>query len=86
MAVAEATDNELFARLLDELGDIVRGSMAMGLSLTRTGSDVRRSQVLKEHWQIADAIAAQDAEGAALYMRFHLAQTRIRTTDARSEM
>ena len=85
MAVAEATDNELFSRLLDELADIMRGSMAMGLSLTRTGSEVRRSQVLKEHWQIADAIAAQDAETAPLYMRFHLLQTRTRTTDARSE-
>ena len=85
MAIAEATDNELFSRVLDELADIMRGSMAMGLSLTRTGSDLRRSQVLKEHWQIADAIAAQDAEAAALYMRFHLAQTRLRTTDARSE-
>jgi DNA-binding FadR family transcriptional regulator len=40
---------------------------------------------LKEHWQIADAIAAQDGETAALYMRFHLAQTRLRATDARSE-
>jgi GntR family transcriptional repressor for pyruvate dehydrogenase complex len=85
MAIAEATDNELFPRVLDELADIMRGSMAMGLSLTRTGSDLRRSQVLKEHWQIADAIAAQDGEAAALYMRFHLAQTRLRTTDARSE-
>jgi GntR family transcriptional repressor for pyruvate dehydrogenase complex len=86
MAVAEATDNELFARLLEEMADIVRGSMAMGLSLTRTGSDVRRNQVLKEHWQIADAITARDADTAALYMRFHLAQTRIRATDARSEL
>ena len=85
MVIAEATDNELFPRVLDELADIMRGSMAMGLSLTRTGSDLRRSQVLKEHWQIADAIAAQDGEAAALYMRFHLAQTRLRTTDARSE-
>jgi DNA-binding FadR family transcriptional regulator len=85
MAIAEATDNELFPRVLDELADMMRGSMAMGLSLTRTGSDLRRSQVLKEHWQIADAIAAQDGEAAALYMRFHLAQTRLRTTDARSE-
>lgn len=85
MAIAEATDNELFPRVLDELADIMRGSMAMGLSLTRTGSDLRRSQVLKEHWQIADAIAAQDGEAATLYMRFHLAQTRLRATDARSE-
>jgi GntR family transcriptional repressor for pyruvate dehydrogenase complex len=86
LAVAEATDNELFPRLLGEIADIMRGSMAMGLSLTRTGSEVRRRQVLKEHWQIADAIAAQDAEAATLYMRFHLLQTRIRTTDARSEI
>jgi GntR family transcriptional regulator, transcriptional repressor for pyruvate dehydrogenase complex len=85
MAIAEATDNELFVRVLEELADIIRGSMAMGLSLTRTGSDLRRSQVLREHWQIADAIAAQDAEAAALYMRCHLLQTRTRTTDARSE-
>jgi GntR family transcriptional regulator, transcriptional repressor for pyruvate dehydrogenase complex len=86
MAIAEATDNELFARALEELADLMHGSMAMGLSLTRTGSDLRRSQVLREHWQIADAIAAQDGEAASLYMRFHLQQTRTRTTDARSEM
>jgi GntR family transcriptional repressor for pyruvate dehydrogenase complex len=85
MAIAEATDNELFVRVLEELADTMHGSMAMGLSLTRTGSDLRRSQVLREHWQIADAIAAQDAEAASLYMRFHLLQTRTRTTDARSE-
>ena len=85
-AVAEATDNELFPRLLDELADIMRGSMAMGLALTRTGSEDRRKQVLKEHWQICDAIAAQDGEAATLNMRFHLLQTRLRTTDARSEL
>ena len=85
MAIAEATDNELFVRVLEELADTMHGSMAMGLSLTRTGSDLRRMQVLREHWQIADAIAAQDAEAASLYMRFHLLQTRTRTTDARSE-
>jgi GntR family transcriptional repressor for pyruvate dehydrogenase complex len=85
MAIAEATDNELFVRVLEELADTMHGSMAMGLSLTRTGSDLRRRQVLREHWQIADAIAAQDAEAASLYMRFHLLQTRTRTMDARSE-
>jgi GntR family transcriptional regulator, transcriptional repressor for pyruvate dehydrogenase complex len=85
MAIAEATDNELFVRVLEELADTMHGSMAMGLSLTRTGSDLRRSQVLREHWQIADAVAAQDAEAASLYMRFHLLQTRSRATDARSE-
>jgi DNA-binding FadR family transcriptional regulator len=85
MAVAEATGNELFPRLLGELGDLMRGSMTMALGLTRTGSELRRNRVLSEHRQIADAIAAQDGETAALYMRYHLTQTRLRTTDARSE-
>jgi DNA-binding FadR family transcriptional regulator len=82
-AIAEATDNELFPRLLAELQDLMRGSMAMGLGLTRIGTSLRRQQVLKEHWQIADAIKEQDAEAAALCMRFHLHQTRLRTTDSR---
>lgn len=85
MAVAEATGNELFPRLLGELGDLMRGSMRMALGLTRSGSELRRARVLAEHRQIADAIAAQDGEAAALYMRYHLTQTRLRTTDARSE-
>jgi DNA-binding FadR family transcriptional regulator len=82
-AIAAATDNELFPRLLDELAELMRGSMAMGLGLTRAGSELRRQQVLREHRQIVDAIAAKDAEAAALYMRFHLVQSRLRTTDAR---
>jgi GntR family transcriptional repressor for pyruvate dehydrogenase complex len=84
-AVARATDNELFPRLLAELHELMLGSMAMGLGLTRTGSEQRRQQVVREHRQIAEAIAAQDAEAAALYMRFHLAQSRLRTMDARVE-
>jgi hypothetical protein len=31
----------------------------------------------------APAIVAQDAEAAALYMRFHLARSRLRMIDAR---
>jgi DNA-binding FadR family transcriptional regulator len=85
MAVAEATGNELFPRLLGELADLMHGSMRMALGLTSTGSELRRARVLAEHRQIADAIAAQDGEAAALYMRYHLTQTRLRTTDARSE-
>jgi GntR family transcriptional repressor for pyruvate dehydrogenase complex len=83
--IAKATDNELFPRLLAELQELMRGSMALGLGLTRTGSELRRQQVVKEHRQIAEAIAAQDGEAAALYMRFHLAQSRLRTIDARIE-
>ncbi len=82
-AIAEASDNELFPRLLGDLAELMRGSMAMGLGLTRIGSDLRRELVLTEHQQIVDAIAAQDAEAAGLYMRFHLTQSRLRTIDAR---
>jgi DNA-binding FadR family transcriptional regulator len=82
-AVAEATDNELFPRLLDGLTDLMLGSMAMGLGLTRAGTELRRQQVLREHRQILEAIAAQDSDTAALCMRFHLVQSRLRVTDAR---
>jgi DNA-binding FadR family transcriptional regulator len=82
-AIAEATENELFPRLLGELADLMHGSMMMGLGLTRAGSEVRRQQVLREHRQIVDAIAARDADAAAVFMRFHLVQSRLRTTDAR---
>jgi DNA-binding FadR family transcriptional regulator len=82
-AIAEASDNDLFPRLLADLHELMRGSMAMGLGLTRVGSDLRRQLVLKEHQQIVDAIAAEDAEAAGLYMRFHLTQSRLRTIDAR---
>jgi DNA-binding FadR family transcriptional regulator len=85
-AVADATDNELFPRparrarrhhaRLD--GDGARPHP------DRLGD--RRKQVLKEHWQICDAIAAQDGEAATLNMRYHLLQTRLRTTDARREL
>ncbi len=40
-AVAEAAGNELFPRLLEELRDILSGSMRMALGLTRQGSDDR---------------------------------------------
>lgn len=46
-AVAEAAGNELFPRLLEELRDILSGSMRMALGLTRQGSDDRRRRVLE---------------------------------------
>lgn len=82
-AIAEASGNEFFPHLLGELAELMRGSMMMGLGLTRAGSDMRRQQVLREHRQIAEAIAARDADTAALCMRFHLVQSRLRTTDER---
>ena len=80
-AIADAAGNEFFPHLLGELAELMRGSMMMGLGLTRAGSEPRRQQVLREHRQIADAIAARDPDTAALCMRFHLVQSRLRTMD-----
>ncbi|HMR33634.1 MAG TPA: FadR/GntR family transcriptional regulator [Geminicoccaceae bacterium] len=82
-AVAEASGNEFFPHLLGELAELMRGSMMMGLGLTRAGSEPRRQQVLREHREIVEAIGARDADAAALFMRVHLVQSRLRTTDAR---
>ncbi len=82
-AVAEASGNEFFTHMLDGLAELMQGSMMMGLSLTRAGTEPRRQQVLREHREIVEAIAARDADAAALFMRVHLVQSRLRTTDAR---
>jgi DNA-binding FadR family transcriptional regulator len=85
MAVAAATGNDMFPRLLSGAGEALIGTMQMALGLTRVGSEQRRQLVLNEHRQIADAIIAQDSEAAALYMRFHLMRTRARITDAQRD-
>jgi GntR family transcriptional regulator, transcriptional repressor for pyruvate dehydrogenase complex len=86
MAVADATGNAMFPRLLEGLSETLLGTMHMALSLTRLGSELRRQQVLFEHQQILDAIAAGDTESAALYMRYHLTRARERVTDAQREV
>lgn len=84
-AIAQATGNDLFPRLLGDIGDLMRGSMSMGLGLSKARSEARQQQVLNEHQQIADAIKTQDADGAALFMRYHLTHTRQRLTGAPDE-
>lgn len=80
LAVADAAGNALFPRLLEELRDILRGSMKMALSLTRSGTEDRRRRVIDEHRKIFKAIAGQDRDLARLYMRFHLTESRARIT------
>lgn len=78
LAVADAAGNELFPRLLQELRDILSGSMRMALNLTRQGSDERRRRVLEEHRKILQAISSQNSDLARLYMRYHLTESRAR--------
>jgi GntR family transcriptional regulator, transcriptional repressor for pyruvate dehydrogenase complex len=86
LAVADASGNAMFARLLESVSDTLLGSMHMALSLTRVGSELRRQQVLLEHKQILGAISAGDTECAELYMRYHLTRARGRVTDAQREV
>ncbi len=86
IAVAEASGNMLFAELLHHLHETVQGQMAMALELTRMGSDERRKQVLLEHQRIVEAIAQEDGDMAALYMRYHLVQSRARTLNAARDL
>lgn len=85
-AVAEAAGNELFPRLLEELRDILSGSMRMALGLTRQGSDDRRRRVLEEHRKIYSAISGQNRDLARLYMRYHLTESRARITGSHGDL
>ncbi len=80
-AIAEASGNGFFPRLLAELQAELRGFMALSLNLTRTGSGVRAAQVLHEHRLILDAIRSQETDAAEIAMRFHIIQARQRMID-----
>ncbi|ASY73153.1 GntR family transcriptional regulator [Sinorhizobium fredii USDA 205] len=86
LAVAAAAGNELFPRLLQDLRDIMSGSMRMALSLTQQGSEDRRRRVLEEHRKIFVAISSQNADLARLHMRYHLTESRARVTGSYGEL
>lgn len=86
MAVARASGNEVFAQMLDATRGLMLQAIAVAQSLTRAGTDERIEAVITEHRQIAEAIRARDAEGAALLMSYHLVQARQRVTDLRRKI
>lgn len=81
-AIAEAAGNDYFSSLLNDLRRPVVSTMAIGLELARERSPARRNRVVEEHSKIYEAVAAQDSECAATYMRHHLYQARAAVTDA----
>jgi DNA-binding FadR family transcriptional regulator len=81
IAVAAASGNALFPHILETLQDTVHTMMTVALGITRAGSKDRARRVMEEHEAIAEAIAAGDAEGAGLAMRYHLHRSRQRVTD-----
>lgn len=80
-AIATAAGNDYFAILLADLRKPVMSAMTIGLELARNRSPARRNRVVEEHTRIHDAVAAQDSECAAAYMRHHIYQARAAVVD-----
>lgn len=85
-AVASASGNALFAEMLDMLGETIRHTMSVALSITQAGSKQRARRVLEEHEAISEAIVNGDAEAADLAMRYHLHRSRQRVTDRQRDV
>lgn len=76
--IALATANPAFVSTFDHLfGDIDR-IMRAGVDISRSRPPEAIGAMLCEHEMIVDAVRAQDADGAALAMRWHLSQGRKR--------
>jgi DNA-binding FadR family transcriptional regulator len=78
-AIADATGNAQFARLLEFLGRHVIPRQSIRLTLTSAGEQrdyLKRIQ--SEHRRIASAIGARDVAGARRVMRAHLSNSLVR--------
>ncbi len=80
-AIAAASGNELFVYLFDQIEDLVGVSMKVTIGLCSDDDVPSHTQVIHEHSNIVDAIAAADPDAAELAMRYHLDRTRRRLTD-----
>lgn len=77
-AIALGTANPAFVAAFDHLHDDVDRILKAGVDISRSRSPAAIEAMIVEHEMIVDAIRAQDAEGAALAMRWHLSQGRRR--------
>lgn len=76
--IAEASANPAFLAAFDALTPEVERIMRAGVDISRSRSPEVVATMMLEHERIVDAIRARDAEGAALTMRWHLAEGRRR--------
>ncbi|WP_093666427.1 FadR/GntR family transcriptional regulator [Sphingomonas gellani] len=73
-----ATANSAFVSLFDHLQAEVLRIMRAGVDISRSRPPEVIDAMMGEHETIVEAIRAQDADGAALAMRWHLSQGRKR--------
>lgn len=90
LAIAEATNNEIFVRLFEDIHIGLRQTMAVAQSLSRdsvkTDIDPKRNkEVIEEHQKIIDAIEMQDHEAARLAMRYHISRIKQRIINIRDK-
>ncbi len=80
LAIAEASRNAL-------LGDILAGLLAsVAPAPAGPGNYLATARLFDEHRRVIEAIAAGDADGADIAMRFHIDQARKRLTDRRRDV
>ena len=77
-AIAEATGNTAFVEIFEHLHEEVMRILRAGVEISRSRPPEVIGAMMDEHDAIVDAIRAQDADGAALAMRWHLSQGRKR--------
>lgn len=77
-AIADATGNLAFQQAFDALWPDVEKVMQAGVDISRSRPPEVIAVMLHEHEVIVDSIRAQDAERAALAMRWHLGEGRRR--------
>ena len=76
--IVEATANAAFVCAFDSLGPDIDRIMRAGVDISRSRPPEVIGAMMREHEVIVDAIRAQDSEGAALAMRWHLWEGRKR--------
>jgi DNA-binding FadR family transcriptional regulator len=74
----KATANPAFVASFDLLHDEVEHILRAGVDISRSRPSDAIEAMMREHEIIVDAIRVQDADGAALAMRWHLTQGRKR--------
>jgi DNA-binding FadR family transcriptional regulator len=77
-AILEATGNDAFVAILDQLQEEVMRILRAGVDISRARPPQVIEAMMDEHDAIVDAIRTQDGDGAALAMRWHLSQGRKR--------
>ena len=73
-----ATANPAFLSAFEALQPDVDRIMRAGVGISRSRPPEAIGEMMREHEMIVDAIRAQDGDGAALAMRWHLSQGRKR--------